>query len=98
MSILKTDWHSLLSPTTTVPPEVTFLVEDELEEGGQGTGKCPQEDWRSQSPPGWCKSSFQRDVLRPHGFIWRLLVLQKEKIKYICLGASSFVSFHSINS
>ena len=51
MSILKTDWHSLLSPTTTVPPDVTFLVEDELEEGGQGTGKCPQEDWRSQSPP-----------------------------------------------
>ena len=36
MSILKTDWHSLLSPTTTVPPDVTFLVEDELEEGGQG--------------------------------------------------------------
>ena len=33
---LKTDWHSLLSPTTTVPPDVTFLVEDELEEGGQG--------------------------------------------------------------
>ena len=19
---------------------------------------CPQEDWRSQTPPGWCKSSF----------------------------------------
>ena len=57
MSILKTDWHSLLSPTTEVPPDVTFLVEDELEEGGQGTGKCPQEDWRSQSPPGWCKFS-----------------------------------------
>ena len=36
MSIIKTDWQSLLSPTSTVPPDVTFLVEDELEEGGQG--------------------------------------------------------------
>ena len=91
---LKTDWHSLLSPTTTVPPEVTFLVEDELEEGGQG-GVFRKIGAHRVLLAG---VSFQRDVLRPHGFIWRLLVLQKEKIKYICLGASSFVSFHSINS
>ena len=36
MSIIKTDWHSLLSSTSTVPPDVTFLVEDELEDGEQG--------------------------------------------------------------
>ena len=59
---LKTDWHSLLSPTTTVPPDVTFLVEDELEEGGQG-GVLSKIGAHRVLLAG---VSFQRDVLRPH--------------------------------
>ena len=35
MSIIKTDWNSLLSPTSTLPPDVTFLVENEDEDGEQ---------------------------------------------------------------
>ena len=93
---LKTDWHSLLSPTTTVPPDVTFLVEDELEEGGQGgvlskigahrvllAGVSPVFNGMFYGP----MDSF--------GGCW---CCRRNKIKYICLGASSFVSFHSINS
>ena len=35
MSIIKTDWNSLLSPTSTLPPDVTFLVKNEDEDGEQ---------------------------------------------------------------